>query len=153
FTIAEAAERDAFLSLLAAMLDPARDLPIIAVATGRADVLQGLLEGSELAPLTETVPLPKMPLERVIRLVDGPAGVAGIHGERGVRERTRGERGPWGALPLLPYTLRILFERGGNDGRLTIAEYNSLGDPTRGLNPGQNRVGFAADRAIGGLKP
>src|SRR5215813_11651675 len=87
FTIAEAAERDAFLSLLAAMLDPARDLPIIAVATGRADVLQGLLEGSELAPLTETVPLPKMPLERVIRLVDGPAGIAGIHVEKGLPAR------------------------------------------------------------------
>src|SRR5712671_4981664 len=40
------------------------DLPVIAVATGRADVLQGLLEISELVPLTETIPLLPMPLDR-----------------------------------------------------------------------------------------
>src|SRR5215468_1100864 len=153
FTIAEATERDQFLSLLAAMLDPARDLPIIAVATGRADVLQGLLEGSEVAPLTETVPLPKMPLDRVPRLVEGPAGVAGIHVEKGLPERILRDVETSEALPLLAYTLRILYERGGSDRRLTIAEYTSLGDPVRGLNPVQNSVRLAADQAIGGLKP
>jgi hypothetical protein len=44
FTIAQPGERDAYLSLLAAALSPARGLPLLAVATGRADVLQGLLE-------------------------------------------------------------------------------------------------------------
>src|SRR5499433_397473 len=153
FTIAEAAERDAFLSLLATMLDPARDLPFVAVATARADVLQGLLEGSELAPLTETVPLPKMLLDRVPRLVEGPAGVAGIHVEKGLPERILRDVETSEALPLLAYTLRILYERGGSDRRLTTAEYNSLGDPARGLNPVQNSVRLAADQAIEGLKP
>ena len=32
------------LGLMAAFPDPKRDLPVMAVATGRADVLQGLLE-------------------------------------------------------------------------------------------------------------
>ncbi len=153
FTIAEAAERDAFLALLAAMLDPVRDLPIIVVATGRADVLHGLLEGSELAPLTETVPLPKMPLERIVRLVEGPAGVAGLHIEKGLSDRIMRDVETSEALPLLAYTLRILHERGGQDRRLTLAEYHALGDPARGLNPVQNSVRLAADQAIVGLKP
>jgi hypothetical protein len=49
FSIAEPTERAAFLALLAAALDPQLGLPVMVVATGRADVLQGLLEASALA--------------------------------------------------------------------------------------------------------
>ncbi len=42
FTIADASERASLLALLAAILDPARGLPLMLIATGRADVLQGL---------------------------------------------------------------------------------------------------------------
>jgi hypothetical protein len=153
FTIAEAEERAAFLHLMTSLLDPGHDLPVIAVATGRADVLQGLLETSELAPLTETVPLLSMPLDQVPRLVEGPATVASLIVEGGLAERiTRDLESPE-ALPLLAYTLRLLHERCAHDKRLTLAAYLSLGDPARELNPVQNSVRLAADAAIGRLKP
>lgn len=70
FTIAEAGERTAFLALLVAALAPERGLPVMAVATGRADVLHSLLESSPLAALTDTVSLLPMPLDRVPRLIE-----------------------------------------------------------------------------------
>jgi hypothetical protein len=57
FTLADTDERDRFLRLLADLLSPARKLPLIVVATGRADLLDGLLESGELGGLVETVPL------------------------------------------------------------------------------------------------
>src|SRR5262245_3154557 len=135
FTIAAPAERAGFLALLAAMFDPARDLPVIALATGRADVLQGLLEASELAPLTETVPLPRIPLDRVPRLVEGPAAVAGILVEKGLPERIAHDVASQDALPLFAYALRLLHERSADKKRLTLAEYEALGDPIHDLNP------------------
>ena len=41
----------------------------------------------EMARLTETFPLPPMPLERVSRMVEGPAAVAGLNIDRGLAER------------------------------------------------------------------
>ena len=83
FTVATPAERDAFLRLLGLALDPARDLPMLVIATGRSDVLEGLIATGELGQLTETFPLPLMPLDRVPRLVEGPAAVASINIEKG----------------------------------------------------------------------
>jgi len=44
FTVAAPDERAAFLRLLAGALDPARDLPVMVIATARSDVLEGLIE-------------------------------------------------------------------------------------------------------------
>src|SRR5262245_35304595 len=41
FTVATASERAGFLRVLAATIDAARDLPVMAIATGRSDVLEG----------------------------------------------------------------------------------------------------------------
>ena len=150
FTIAEPEERTAFLRLMAALLDPRRDLPVMAVATGRADVLQGLLEASELAPLTETIPLLPMPLDRVPRLIEGPATVASLIVQRGLAQQIMRDVESPEALPLLAYTLGLLHERCAHDKRLTLAAYLSLGDPSRGLNPVQNSVRLSADAAIAG---
>jgi len=153
FTIAEAGERAAFLALLAATLDPKFHLPVMAVATGRADVLQGLLEGSVLAALTETTSLPPMPLDRVPRLIEGPAEVVSLAIERGLADRIMREVESPEALPLLAYTLQLLHARCKEHKRLTVAEYLALGDADRKFNPIQNSVRRAADQAIAGLKP
>jgi WD40 repeat protein len=153
FTIAEAEARTDFLHLLSLLLDPARDLPIMAVATGRADVLQGLLEASELAPLTEMLPLVPIPLDRVSRLIEGPATVVSLIVERGLAERIMRDVESPEALPLLAQTLRLLHGRCTPDNRLTLAAYDALGDPRSGLNSVQNSVRLAADEATRRLNP
>ncbi|MGE0035086.1 MAG: TIR domain-containing protein [Xanthobacteraceae bacterium] len=153
FTVATAEERNAFLRLVCAVLDPARDIPLLVVATGRSDVLEGLIATGDLGQLTETFPLPLMPLERVPRLVEGPATVASINVEKGLPERIARDVENAEALPLLAHTLWLLYRRSGGDNKLTIAEYEALGDAQRGLNPVQNSVRLVADQAIAGLRP
>jgi hypothetical protein len=153
FSIAEFNERAAFLALLAEAFDPQRGLPVMAVATGRADVLQGLLERSTLAPLIETVPLLPVPLDRVPRLVEGPAIVAGLTVEKGLSEQIMRDVESPEALPLLAQTLSLLYAHCRDQKRLTLATYLALGDSSRKLNPVQNSVRLAADEAIAGIKP
>jgi hypothetical protein len=153
FTVAAAAERDAFLHLLAAALDPARDLPVMVIATGRSDVLEGLLEAGDLARLTETYSLPPMPLDRVPRLIEGPAAAVSLNVEEGLAEAIARDVERPDALPLLAHTLWLLYRRCMSDKKLSLAQYRLLGDLERGLNPIQNSVRLVADQAIGGLKP
>ena len=153
FTVATPVERATFLHLLASAVDPARDLPVMVIATGRSDVLEGLLEAVELAHLTETYALMPMPLDRVPRLVEGPAQVAGLNVEKGLAEAIARDVESPEALPLLAHTLWLLCRRCSDDKKLSLAEYHSLGDPERHLNPIQNSVRLVADQAIGGLKP
>jgi tetratricopeptide (TPR) repeat protein len=153
FTVAAPPERAAFLRLVAATLDPARDLPLMVLATGRSDVLEGLIQAGDLAHLTETYPLPLMPLDRVPRLVEGPATVVGLNVEAGLSERIARDVETAEALPLLAHTLWLLYRRSAESKRLTLAEYEALGDSQRGLNPIQNSVRLVADQAISGLRP
>ena len=153
FTIATQSERDSFLHLLASALDPARDLPIMVVATGRSDVLEGLLQAGELARLSETYSLPPMPLDRVPRLIEGPAAAVGLLVEEGLAEAIARDVESPEALPLLAHTLWLLHRHCMSEKKLSFAKYQSLGDPQRGLNPIQNSVRLVADQAIGGLKP
>jgi tetratricopeptide (TPR) repeat protein len=150
FTVAEPDERASLLTLLATILDPAHGLPLMVIATGRADVLQGLLETSALAPLMDTTPLLPMPLDRVPQLVRGPAAVASLMVEPGLAERIMRDVENSEALPLLAYTLHLLHER-SPDKRLTHDAYHALGDGK--LNPVQNAVRLGADEAIARLKP
>jgi len=135
FTVAASHERLAFLNFLAAALNPANDLPVIALATGRSDVLGGVLEAGELARIVETYPLLPMPLDRIPTLIEGPAATAGLLVEKGLSERVVKDVKTAEALPLLAYTLSLLYHRGIVGKRLAVADYLSLGDPVHGLNP------------------
>jgi tetratricopeptide (TPR) repeat protein len=150
FTVATPAERTAFLQLLTKALDPQRRLPAMVVATGRSDVLDGLIEAGDLARITESYPLPLMPLDRVRRLVEGPAAVAGLHVDKGLAERIERDVETPEALPLLAQALWLLHSRGNAARRLGLADYELLGDAKRGLNPIQNSVRLVADQALAG---
>jgi WD40 repeat protein len=151
FTTTDAEQRAAFLGLLAAVF--ARDLPFMVVATGRSDVLEGLIDSSELVQRYETYPLPAMPLDRVPRLIEGPAAVAGTNIEKGLPERIVRDVESADALPLLAHTLSLLYQRSAEARKLALAAYDALGDPERGLNPIQNSVRLAADEAIARTRP
>src|SRR5207253_4296756 len=123
FTVATPTERDAFLHLLASALDPARDLPIMVVATGRSDVLEGLLQAGELARLSETYSLPPMPLDRVPRLIEGPAAAVGLLVEDGLAEAIARDVESPEALPLLAHTLWLLYRHCVSEKKLSFAKY------------------------------
>jgi tetratricopeptide (TPR) repeat protein len=150
FTVAEPGERAVFLTLLTAILDSARGLPLMIIATGRADLLQGLLETSALAPLMDTASLLPMPLDRVPLLVEGPAAVVSLIVEKDLPQRIMRDVENPEALPLFAYTMHLLNER-SPDNRLTLAAYLTLGDGS--LTPVQNAVRLGADEAITRLKP
>ena len=153
FTVAIPEERSAFLRLLSSALNRDRDLPMIVLATGRSDVLHGLLEAGELARFYEAEPLAPMPLDRVSLVVEGPAAVASLHVDHGLAEQMRRDLESADALPLLAYTLWILHQRGASERRLSLAHYKALGDAQRGLNPIQNSVRRAADETLERLEP
>ena len=123
FTTTPASERAAFLGLLSSVF--ARDVPLMVIATGRSDVLEGLIESSELVGHYETFPLTAMPLERYPRLVEGPAAVAGITVEKGLPERICRDVESKEALPLLAHMLALLYQRGAADKKLSLAEYEA----------------------------
>jgi WD40 repeat protein len=152
FTVATAAERTTFLHLIASALDPRRDLPLMVIATGRSGVLEALFESGDFAHLTETCSLPPIPRDRLSQLIEGPATAAGLSVEKGLSEAIASDAESSYSLPQLAYTLWLLHRR-SRQNKLSLAEYRSLGDAERGLNPIQNSVRLVADLALGGLRP
>src|ERR1700730_3976909 len=153
FTLSEPSERDTFIRLLAAALQPDRQLPLSVIATARYDLLEGLLDTGELASITETHHLVPISLERVPKLVNGPAAAAGLHVEGGLVDEIRRDLQHAEALPLLSHALSLLYHAGKGERRLSLAQYRSLRDPVRDLNPIQNSVRKVADRILERLKP
>lgn len=131
YTPAEAASR--FLRLLRAALEFG-GRRLMAVATLRSDFLgefqnHPALQDSEYAQHLRyrALPIDPMPLRSFPEIIRGPARLAGLELEDGLVEAMVGDTGTRDALPLLAFTLRRLYERFGGDGRLTLAEYESIG--------------------------
>ena len=153
FTVTPAAESKLVVDLLTRALAADTGLPMMVLATGRSDVLEGLIEAGDLAQFTESYPLPLMPLNRVPRLVEGPAAVAGLVVDKGLPARIEQDVESPEALPLLAHTLWLLHQRGAATKRLSLTEYEALRSPDGKFNPIQNSVRLVADQAIGGPDP
>jgi len=151
FTVAEAAERERIVAVLAAMLQPAQRLQ--AVMTIRADAMGSLQSLPELVDSLDTLPLGPLSLERYREIIEGPARVAGLKVEPAFVERAIQDTATEDALPLLAFALRQLHERFGADGVLSLSDYQSLGDPAAGLSPLENAVKQAADGVLQALRP
>lgn len=156
-SVADSRQGEAFLKALSILLDPASRLPVIVLATGRSDMLDGVLDlagpGHDLARVMRTYALPPMPLERLPRLIEGPAAVAGLYVEPGFAAHVARHVETSEALPLLAHVLWQLYPTAGAPKRLTIAGYEALGDPALGLNPIQNSIRRAAADAMAAMKP
>src|SRR5262245_9161615 len=127
----EAATR--FLRLLRAALEAA-DRRLMAVATLRSDFLGEfqnhpvLQDGKYVHYFRyQAVPVDPMPLRNFPAIIEGPARLAGLQLDDGLVEAIVHDTGTRDALPLLAFTLRRLYERYGDDGRLTVGEYEALG--------------------------
>lgn len=148
-TSGESVERNAFLTVLHAALGRQRMLPIHVIATLRSDVFSVLLEMPEMADVPlHNYPLRPMPLDRIEKVIAGPASVASIALELGLVDRIVREIPSADTLPLLAFMLRELHDQIGPGRNLTIEDYESIGDAKADLSPLDNTVRRAAEAAI-----
>lgn len=153
FTIAGADERDRMLEVLRQCAEPGCGLPYLAVGTMRSDVLDDLLQSRQFTIGFDDYLLRPMPLDRIAKVVEGPAAVAALTIEKGLSQRIINDVKSVEALPLLAFALRELYERYGQDRNLTISDYEKLGDRAAGLTPIENAVRRRADDVLGELRP
>lgn len=120
-------EQEAFLRLLAGAVTR-ESSPVWVVATVRSEFLStapgraGLCEAMNDSLVVE--PLSRSRLSEVIAR---PAQRAGVDFEPGLIERIAQDAEGGDALPLLAYTLRVLYERIGVDGRIDGSDYEAIG--------------------------
>ncbi|WP_157935888.1 nSTAND1 domain-containing NTPase [Paracoccus zhejiangensis] len=116
-----------FLGLIAASL-AAEGSPLTVVATMRSDFLESFQtvnahHGMDFATLS----LGPMPVEGMRRVIEAPAKLGAIELEAGLADRLLADASSADALPLLSFTLYLLWRDGHQAGRLTLADYDRLG--------------------------
>ncbi len=153
FTLAEPAERDALFDLLTLAADKQRPLPLLVLATVRSDLLGEILKANSFKLAYETWTVGPLPRDRLAEIIEGPARVAAIRLEPGLVARILSDVNAPESLPLLAFALRELHDRHGRDSRLTIAEYEELGDRTAMLSPIENVVRRRAEDVLRALAP
>ena len=95
-----------------------------------------------------------MPLDRLPKVIEGPAATAAVTVEKGLCERIAQDTKSAEALPLLAFTLRELYERMGRQRHaMSIADYEKLGDRELGLNPIESAVNRKAADIIELVQP
>ena len=95
----------------------------------------------------EEFSLKPMVLDRVRDIIEGPARVADLTVEDALVAAAMKDAATEDALPLLAFTLRELRDRFGGD-RLTLANYQSMGDAAAGLTPLENSLRKRADEVL-----
>lgn len=151
FTVVKPAAADRFLDLLSAAAR--EELPLITVLAMRSDFLGRLQQASHLTARFEEFSLGPLPRTRYRQIIEGPARIGGIEVDDELVARAIADAETGDALPLLAFALRELYDRHGGDGRLTIEEYLSRGDPGAGLTPLDNAVRRAADATLADANP
>ena len=130
-------EAATFLAILGRLLqaDSLSELPLIAVATIRADRYELLQTAAELADVhsREFSDLKPMPVTEFKEVITGPAARATTAGLRVsvdpelVSQLLNDVAGGGDSLPLLALTLSRLYLDYGSTGRLTLDHYQSMG--------------------------
>ena len=129
-------ETERFLDGLNSILG--EDMPVLAVMALRADAMSGLQKAEQLTAGFDQAYLEPMPPARIQQVIDGPARVAGVQVEASLVDRIKQDSAVEDALPLVAFALRELYDRSGSSHRLTLKDYEALGDAESGLSPLQN---------------
>jgi tetratricopeptide (TPR) repeat protein len=149
FTLAAPYERESFLELLQGAVESDEALPYLFVATARSDALGDILRSRQFCLPFENYALRPMPLDRLPKVIEGPAAIAAVSIEKGLCERIAQDTKSAEALPLLAFTLRELYERMGRQRHaMSIADYEKLGDRGLGFNPIESVVNRKANDII-----
>ncbi|MFG6083102.1 TIR domain-containing protein [Paracoccus litorisediminis] len=116
-----------FLALLAASL-AAEGSPLTVVATMRSDFLEAFQTVNAHHGMDfETLSLGPMPIEGMRRVIEAPAKLGAIELESGLADRLLQDASTPDALPLLSFTLWLLWRDGHASGALTLRDYDALG--------------------------
>jgi hypothetical protein len=135
FTLAPLAEPDneveSFLDVIGYMMDEKR--PFAILATLRSDFLTAMQEHDRLDRHCNLVSLAPLAAPQLRRIIEGPARRCNVVVEPALLDAIVADAKGADALPLLAYTLRVLWELPGRDpARLTLRDYAALGDPAEG---------------------
>ncbi len=131
-----------FMELLAANL-LAEDCGFLLVATMRADYRSELEMHAVMGKVPfKAVPVLPMNIESFEEVIRGPAQLDGLELESGLVHAILSDIKSRSALPLLAFTLRELWDRYGEDRKLTLDEYR---DKLGGL---QNSVAQVAEALL-----
>jgi WD40 repeat protein len=123
---ADVDERATFLEALGTALQESSSLWV--VATLRSEYLTGLLQEPAVANVVgPAIVLGPLGRTHVPEVVEGPARRAGLDFDPGLVGRIVEDAGDGEALPLLAYTLRLLYDRAGEQGRITTKDYEAIG--------------------------
>jgi ABC-type hemin transport system ATPase subunit len=106
---------------------------VVVLATLRSDFLGSLQASESLRDLPmESLSLGPLSTQGLVQTIEGPAELASLDLEPGlVQVLTQDSRGP-DALPLMAFALRELYDRCGQDGRLTVSDYRDRLGGVRG---------------------
>lgn len=116
-----------FLNLLRTTLD-AENCPVLVLGTMRSDFLGTFQRNPALRGIDfESLSVGPMKLEGMRKVIDEPAKLGAIELENGLADRLLADTETPDALPLLSFTLWVLWRDYRNDGKLTIREYDELG--------------------------
>ena len=127
------------------------DQDIVAAATLRSDQLEAwqthpsIMKASDREALVyELFPLDPFPMDSISEVVRGPAELISLKIDDDLVDAVRADTKSDDALPLLAYALREMYEKFGENGRLTKDNYETLG---RLDGVVQNRADTAVDVA------
>lgn len=116
-----------FLNLLAASLD-VEDSPITVFVTMRSDFLESFQHANaQLGMDFETLSLGPMAVEGMRQVIEAPAKLGAIELEPGLADRLLEDASTADALPLLSFTLWLMWRDCHQAGLLTLDAYKVLG--------------------------
>src|SRR5262245_2517053 len=116
-----------FLAHLRAAVEAAHS-PVMVLATMRSDFLAPFQRHPSLQGIDfESLSLGPMRVDGMQRVIRMPARLAALEIEDGLTERLLADTGTPDALPLLSFTLWVMYRDRRDAGRLELAEYERLG--------------------------
>ena len=102
--------------------------PLLIIATMRSDFLGTLQACASLQGMGfRSFPVGPMGREGMRQIVEEPAILGQIELEAGLADRLLNDTGAADALPLLAFTLRMLWDRHHDQHRFTISDYHAFG--------------------------
>jgi WD40 repeat protein len=135
-------ERAEFLDLLQSALHD--DSPLWVLATLRSEFLGASPDRAVADVIDDSLVVEPLNRSRLAEVIERPAQRAGVDFEAGLVQRMVGDAAGGDALPLMAYTLRVLYERtrARSGSKVTFEDYDAIGGVEGAL---QRRADIVAD--------